>query len=121
MTDTLSLTIPIPPSVNGLYASLANGKRVKSKAYKQWLDEAGWFVLGQRRGAPTITGPVDIEILIRRPSGNSDVDNRVKATLDLLVKQHVISDDRYVHSVTARWADIPSCVVTIRKHVEAVA
>jgi len=114
MTEPLVLTIPIPPSVNQIYANVPGKGRVKTKQYRQWLDLAGWQVLGQRRGR-RVEGKVDIQIEVRRLSANSDADNRIKATLDLLVKQGVIDDDKNVQKVSAEWADVDTCRVTIKK------
>ena len=51
-----------------------------------------------------MAGATDIELLIDQPNKRSDVDNRIKPVLDLLVQHEVIDDDRHVNSVKARWA-----------------
>jgi Holliday junction resolvase RusA-like endonuclease len=114
MTEPLVLIIPIPPSVNQIYANVPGKGRVKTKQYRQWLDLAGWQVLGQCKGK-RIAGKVTIDIEVRRLSANADADNRIKAVLDLLVKQNVIDDDKHVEKVSAQWADVEACRVTIKK------
>jgi len=105
------ITIPIPPSVNSIYVNVPKRGRVKSGAYVRWIKTAGWEL--QCQPHPRVPGRVNVLIEIRRPSANSDVDNRIKATLDLLVSHGVIDDDRNVASVRAVWADIDSCRVTV--------
>ena len=43
-----------------------------------------------------------------------DIDNRIKAVLDLL-SRHVIDDDRDVVSVTAAWGDVDGCRVEVEE------
>lgn len=103
------LEIPIPPSTNNMFVNVKGRGRVKSTEYRKWRDAAGWFIQSQPH--PKVPGKVNITIEVRR--GRGDIDNRVKPVLDLLVLNRLIDDDRHVESVTARWADIDSCRVTI--------
>lgn len=105
------ITIPIPPSVNSMYVNVPRRGRVKSSAYVRWIKNAGWAL--QTQPHARVPGKVNVLIEIRRPTANSDVDNRVKAALDLLVSHGVIDDDRYVQSVKAVWAEVDSCRITV--------
>lgn len=96
------ITIPCPPSVNALYRNVARVGRVKTSAYKDWAGNAGWILKSQN---PTpVVGRVLVVINIQRPSGSSDLDNRAKAILDLLVTHKVIKDDKYVTALAMAWA-----------------
>jgi Holliday junction resolvase RusA-like endonuclease len=105
----LTITIPVPPSANNMFINVPKRGRVKSTEYRKWRDAAGWFIQSQPH--PKVPGKVNILIEVRR--GRGDIDNRVKPVLDLLVLHHLIDDDRNVQSVTARWADVDSCRVTV--------
>lgn len=107
--------ISIPPSTDGLFSNIPGKGRVKTKAYAAWLETAGWEIKAQR---PTLTpGRVSVDITVGRKSNLSDLDNRAKAVLDLLVKQRVIEDDNRVSELRMRWVDAPDCVVIVRPEV----
>lgn len=120
-----TLTIPCPPSVNGIFANKAarNGKpggRFKTREYKAWLDEAAWSIREQMtaEGCDAVSGRVLVIIGVERKSLSADIDNRCKAVLDLLVKQKVIDDDRWVTGVALSWMPqgarrTPMCRVAI--------
>jgi crossover junction endodeoxyribonuclease RusA len=98
----ITLQLPMPPSTNALFANIPGRGRVKSAAYKRWITEAGWMLRVQRI-AP-ITGRVRVTIRVQQTAKRkADIDNRIKAVLDLLVKNRVIEDDRHVEAVTAQW------------------
>lgn len=115
MTAPLTINLPMPPSVNGAYANVPKIGRVKTAAYKAWLIEAGWkgkIQLSGRLGIPFL-GPVSVSVELNRPRANADLDNRFKCLADLLTGIGVWKDDRQVHEIRMRWADVEGCVVTI--------
>lgn len=99
----LKIYLPTPPSANSLFRT-TNGKRYKTKAYKAWLSE-GLVAIKQQKITHTDLTGVRITLFVPRLSLASDIDNRIKPTLDLLVKAKVLKDDRYVDSVCATWLD----------------
>lgn len=108
------IVLPFPPSVNGTFRK-HNGAHL-SERYIAWRDAATVDILSQRpakvRGQVAIT--LEFNAPDRRPR---DIDNLLKAPLDLLVKQGVIEDDncKFVREVTARWVEQgPPCAITIR-------
>lgn len=100
-----TLTIPAPPSVNKLFKTLPDGRRAKTRDYKQWLDECGWLVREQltQPGCDPVRGRVVIIITVERTNLLADCDNLTKATQDLLVKMKVIDDDRFVTGTAIVW------------------
>ena len=90
------LKLPVPPSVNGLFATVGR-RRIKSRRYRAWLKEAGWEVQRQRCGC--IGGPWQADIALPADL-KGDADNYSKALLDLLVKHHVVDDDRHCQRLT---------------------
>lgn len=97
--------LPIPPSVNNLFFNAKKGGRIPSSKYTAWKAEAGWHLNFQR--AKMMVGEVLVYISIRRPNKTSDLDNRTKALLDILVTQGVIRDDRAVVHLITKWVSKP--------------
>ncbi|KKN77916.1 hypothetical protein LCGC14_0354810 [marine sediment metagenome] len=104
---TVTLFLPIPPSLNNAYVNVPGLGRVRSKAYNQWLTEAAWRLKIQRATQPTcFKGEVVVDLTVeRKRKGVGDIDNRIKPVLDLLTKYGIIEDDSHVQQVTARWGE----------------
>lgn len=111
MTPTVLYLTEPPPSVNKLFANVSGKGRVKTKDYAQWIRATGWEVKAQ--GKPPVLGKVIVDITIRRMSVRADIDNRIKAILDLLVSVHMIDDDQHVEEVRARWGGTVGCRIVI--------
>lgn len=108
------IVLPFPPSVNGTFRQ-HNGSRL-SKRYIAWRDAATVELLRQRptKHCGRVALTLEFAAPDRRPR---DIDNLLKAPLDLLVKQGIIEDDniKVVREVTARWVENgPPCSITIR-------
>ncbi len=106
--------IPNPPSTNNLFANGKKG-RYPTKAYDQWRQEAGWELKLQK--PPSFAGKVEISLAVPR-NGRRDLDNHLKAPLDLLVSHGVIKDDSLIEKVAVTWHDLPgeklSAILTVR-------
>ena len=104
--------IPIPPSTNGLFATVGR-RRVITSAYRGWRERAGWELTISK--SKPVTGPYKLTILLpARMRG--DLDNRVKATSDLLVSLGLTPDDHLCVSVRAeRHCDVlhGRCIVEV--------
>lgn len=99
-----------PPSVNALFYS----NHRKTKEYRDWQEYFGWR-LAQAK-APSFTGAYVVELVLTRIV-RGDVDNRLKALLDTLVKFNVTPDDRHCVSATAkrgRYSEVN--MLTIKAH-----
>ena len=102
MTITIQ-TAHIPPSVNECYANVAGKGRVRTKRYKLWSQASGWDFNG--KGA--IKGPFSCVITIDRSARHraSDIDNRIKPTMDMLQAHGIIENDNLCEVVTAAWGE----------------
>jgi Holliday junction resolvase RusA-like endonuclease len=100
------LELPAPPSANHAWINRARGGRARSAAYVDWEYQAGWKLRAQRPAR--VAGPVVVLIGVERHSLSADIDNRIKLSLDLLVRHQVIVDDKHVIGLAAAW-NPPGC------------
>jgi Holliday junction resolvase RusA-like endonuclease len=109
---TVILTLPLPPSVNGLWANGKNLRRFRTQNYEDWIHEAGW-ALKQQRPAK-LMGPVSIAYEFEEPKTKRKMDlaNREKAATDLLVSHAVIEgdDQTIVRRMSLAWSESVSGV-----------
>lgn len=134
--------LPNPPSVNHLFPNTERqakdektgrplfddqGKpvmqryRAKSKTYKSWLYTCGQYTWVRGKGIPRLAEKggakwlfrVEVHINIGR---RSDIDNYLKAVLDLLKKERITPDDRYCDDVRIirNQEDIPEKSFTVQ-------
>lgn len=120
--------LPLPPSVNAMFANVmpfknAKGKtkvtgRVKTDAYRAWRRQAGLHVVCQGP-LRKISGPVAIRIIIS-DQACGDLDNRCKAILDFLVHHKIIEDDKkdIVRKILLEWGDVEGAQVEISEQVD---
>lgn len=94
--------VPVPPSTNALTKNVRGVGRVKTREYANYLNDALLYVRRQR-GIRKISGHVVMVIGVERNSLVSDIDNRVKALFDLLVRAEVVDDDRFVTAFAISW------------------
>lgn len=95
---TFSVTLPLPPSANKLFANVPGKGRVKTRAYKAWRRNAVLSIFAQVRADHRVGGPIALSVCV--PSNmRGDLDNRLKAGIDALVKSNRIDDDKHVHSI----------------------
>jgi Holliday junction resolvase RusA-like endonuclease len=117
----LVLTLPAPPSVNNLFATVGK-RRIRSKRYQAWVQEA-WLAAQQQKrdGSPVFRTPVSVEIEHERRSRRTDLDNLSKAPLDFLVSMQYLADDSLVECITARWSDtVKGMQITVRAGMSEV-
>jgi len=101
----------LPPSVNAIWRFTKGGKMYRTSEYQTWANSEAWTVAAQLRGQHKFTGPVYLTMAMRRPRANSDLDNRLKATIDLLQSLDAIANDKDVMGINAWWSnDLPAGV-----------
>jgi Holliday junction resolvase RusA-like endonuclease len=101
VASMIMLTLPAPPSANALFRDNPRGGRIRTRLYDDWISHASWRLRAQNPG--TIPGSVIVIMGVERSNDNADIDNRTKATLDLLVSQHIIDDDKHVIALATAW------------------
>lgn len=120
MQTEATFDLATPPSVNQMYANRrGNGRgRIKSAAYVAWQRGEMLALVAQR--ARPVTPPVNVTIALPNTM-RGDADNRMKPTLDLLVKAGVLADDNkhIVRSLTIGFHDAPLMRVTVKTLVDA--
>lgn len=108
VADPITLNLPMPPSVNELYANrkpvVKGFGRRRTEKYERWRTEAGWSLKLQK--PKPVLGAVSIHIDLEDSDGRiTDADGRLKAPIDLLVAHRVIEGDskKFVRRVSAEW------------------
>lgn len=102
------ISLPLPPSLNNAFVNSRSG-RYRSPAYKAWQKAAADHLTLQSWDMPTPPYGVTIRLNINH---RSDVDNRAKAVLDLLVKHGVLTGDQWVNALHVyRDRTIEGCTV----------
>jgi len=87
----VSIDLPIPPSVNGLYKNVQGKGRVKTNSYKRWQRQVYPLLAQMKR--PEVY-PVSILIVVSgKVNMQRDISNFEKAITDALVNTGVIPDD----------------------------
>lgn len=113
--DVVTLTLPLPPSVNMAWTNVPGKGRVRTPEYRRWHKLAFDELTLQRPGR--ISGRFAIVINVGRIKRRCDVDNRSKAILDLLASV-VTDDDAMCERMSIGWADdVPAerVVVIVRR------
>jgi Holliday junction resolvase RusA-like endonuclease len=108
--------LPMPPSVNGLWANGKHGKRYRTQLYDSWIHEAGAEIMRQR--PKKHAGLVILSYEVQEPAGKRkyDLGNREKALTDLLVSHGIIQadDNTIVREIKLKWAtDVEGVRVTV--------
>jgi Holliday junction resolvase RusA-like endonuclease len=89
--------VPWPPSVNQYWRAV-KGRNILSEKARKWKKLAEQQLMTQK--IEMMEGPAVIIIHLYPPTRRKyDIDNRVKAILDLLVKCGIIEDDDNEHVV----------------------
>ena len=113
MTDTGGyLTLPKPPSTNGLYANKEGGGRHKSERYNTWWRAAENTLWQQKKWR--VVGPCVLDLTVKK-SGKvkEDISNRIKSVEDFLVHFNFIRDDSDIVEVRARWGEVDGAEIRV--------
>lgn len=102
----------LPCSVNAMFRNARGVGRVRTQRYNTWRNAANWQVQEQR--PDQVTGEVEVSVYCKKPDKRKrDIDNLIKACLDLLVTNELIEDDSKVMKVSAEWSNNPDIKGTL--------
>lgn len=119
---SVTLDIPFPPSVNGLFSG--KERRYTADHYKTWKSKAVKCLTN----APMVVGPVNVTYTFTKPKNKDgstnktkrDLGNLEKAVSDILVKMSVIEDDSLIQRIILQWGETDKgCRVEIKRTQEA--
>lgn len=118
---TLS-SLPMPPSVNHLYANVPGKGRVKAERYRTWRNAAGWEIRRQIVGS-RIPGPVSLTYTLEDGGSRADLGNHEKALTDLLVEMNVIDGDgpETVRAIKLQWGAVSGACVKVERFSDRLA
>jgi Holliday junction resolvase RusA-like endonuclease len=94
-------TMPTPPSANHLFKNVKGVGRVQTSHYSDFI-RMGIAAI-RRQSVQPIIGRVIVLASVERMSDKADIDNRMKALLDAIVKAGIIEDDRFVTWLPINW------------------
>jgi Holliday junction resolvase RusA-like endonuclease len=106
----------LPPSTNRLFFNRPGKGRTKTLSYRDWRASEGWGLIAQK--ISPVPGPIVLRLrLPDRPGRSPDIDNVLKAIIDLLVSQRIIEadDKRILRALSVEWDKGITCIqVSIR-------
>ncbi|WOC01198.1 MULTISPECIES: RusA family crossover junction endodeoxyribonuclease [unclassified Providencia] len=107
MSNTISLILPFPPSVNACWRNI-NGKTLISAKGRAFRANAMAAVYEQLRKRPrAITEHVSVIVKMYPPSRKRrDIDNYLKAPFDALTHAGVWKDDDQIKRVEMEWCEV---------------
>lgn len=114
------IVLPLPPSLNNAFVNRPDGKgRWPSRDYSRWREQAAKALTLQAWDMPAKPYTVTIRVNIDH---RSDIDNRVKPVLDLLVKHGVLAGDQWVNALHVyRDRTVDGCTVEFHdQHVTTI-
>lgn len=115
----ITIILPYPPSVNMIFRNVPGKGRVKTRRYQTWARVGQTEIMIQRAKWPVkhIAGPVHVAITVQRPDRRKrDLDNLLKAPLDLLVDMKVIDDDSKIESLSVRWGLVDGMRIEVSEY-----
>ena len=106
------LVLPLPPSANRLWRN----NRV-SPEYRAWKERAGWEARTQLIGVVGIRGAFVARIEV--PKSRRDLDNALKATLDMCQSSGAVENDKNAVEIHM-WLNPERDPLTVRVELEGV-
>ncbi|WP_430442354.1 RusA family crossover junction endodeoxyribonuclease [Providencia huaxiensis] len=107
MSNTVSLILPFPPSVNACWRNI-NGKTLISAKGRAFRANAMAVIYEQLRKRPkAITEHVSVIVKMYPPTNHRrDIDNYLKAPFDALTHANIWKDDDQVKHADITWCEV---------------
>lgn len=109
--EPIILLLPLPPSTNALWRKVG-GRMVISAEYRSWKEAAGWEARNQLVGLEQIKGAFSFKV--EMDPGRGDLDNRLKAVLDLCQAVGAIQNDKHLAELHAYRVEREGVLVELR-------
>ena len=100
----ITLTLPVPPSVNKLYHTLRGGRVYKDAKAVTYGKVAATYAMANRI-VPILSGDVELRITWHRAKKIGDVDNRLKVLIDSIKGGVCLGDDKQVRKLSIERVD----------------
>lgn len=107
MSNSISLILPFPPSVNACWRNI-NGKTLISAKGRAFRASAITAIYTQLRPRPrVITENVSVIVKMYPPTYHRrDIDNYLKAPFDAITHANIWKDDEQVKHVDITWCEV---------------
>ena len=110
----IQIVLPLPPSINRLWRTSKNGGMYRSGKYAEWRTAAIWQASVQVK-SKAIAGKYKATFQFVRPDKRRrDLDNLLKAAMDVIVSAKIVEDDHLCEWLEARWVkEGPQCLIVL--------
>ena len=110
----MRIVLPLPPSINRLWRTTKSGGMYRSPKYAAWRTAAIWQTAVQVKDGG-IKGRYKVVFHFVRPDKRQrDLDNLLKAAMDVLVTAKVVENDCLCEWLEARWVpEGPQCLIML--------
>jgi Holliday junction resolvase RusA-like endonuclease len=122
----ISLSLPMPPSVNSLWRSRRIGNKVSvypSPRYATWKRVADNALLAKGKRRPKgVKGNFEAVVTLNDAKRRGDADNRMKALMDWLQRSGLIENDSLADKITVGWGPTngAGCIVTLSPSLRSI-
>lgn len=118
----VTLELPYPPSVNSIWR-FSGRNAYAAKEYKSWqkaADGAYTVQKSQKTVGSPIKGAFEVHMTFSqdRRRWNTDLDNRIKVTLDALQRFGLIENDSKCQKLTAAWGPVEGVFIRAFKFID---
>ena len=118
----VTLDLPFPPSVNAIWRFSGKSAYV-SKQYSSWqkqADDAYRLQKSDKTIGTPIKGAFEVHMTFSESKRrwNTDLDNRIKVTLDALQRFNLIENDSKCQKLTATWGPVEGVFIRAFKFLD---
>jgi crossover junction endodeoxyribonuclease RusA len=100
---TVTIDLPLPPSVNRVWRVGPGGRVHKAPAYVAWARQAGWELAIQRPDHFPPGTAIAVTVRAGKARRGRDLDNLSKAICDILQTHQVVANDRDITDIRLTW------------------
>ena len=110
----MRIVLPLPPSINRLWRTNKSGGMYRSPKYAAWRTAAIWQTAVQVKGGGIKGRYKAVFHFVRPDKRQRDLDNLLKAAMDVLVTAKVVENDCLCEWLEAKWVpEGPQCLIML--------